>query len=64
VAVTTAPSAPERWAVAAVLGYLSDEADHHAQIAKHLRDVGDIDRQQQIIDALNTVRHLAATNLA
>jgi hypothetical protein len=65
-AVTTAPvrSAPARWAVAAVLGYLSDEADHHAAIAQRLRDVGDIDRQEQIIDAIKTIRDLAATNLA
>lgn len=61
--VTTAPT-PARWAVAAVLGYLSDEADHHAEIAKRLHNVGDINRQEQIIDAIKTIRDLAATNLA
>jgi hypothetical protein len=63
-AVTTAPmpSVPERWAVAAVLDYLSDEADHHAEIAKRLRDVSDVNRQEQIINAIKTVRDLAATN--
>jgi hypothetical protein len=64
--VTTAPvpSAPARWAVAAVLDYLSGEADHHAAIAKRLRDVGDINRQEQIIDAIKTIRDLAATNFS
>jgi hypothetical protein len=63
-AVTTAPmpSAPARWAVVAVLGYLSDEANHHAEIAKRLRDIEDINRQEQIIDAIKTIRDLAATN--
>jgi hypothetical protein len=63
-ALTTAPtpSAPASWAVAAVLGYLSDEADHHAQIAKRLRDLSDINRQEQIVEAINTIRELAATN--
>jgi hypothetical protein len=62
-ALTTAlmPSAPAGWAVAAVLGYLSNEADHHAAIAKRLRDLDDISRQEQIIDAIKAVRDLAAT---
>lgn len=62
-AVTTAPmpSAPARWAVAAVLGYLNNEADHHAVIAKRLRDLDDINRQEQIIDAIKAIRDLAAT---
>lgn len=65
-ALTTAPtpSAPARWAVAAVLGYLSDEVDHHARIAKHLRDISDVNRQEQIIEALKTVRDLAATSFS
>jgi hypothetical protein len=63
-ALTTAPtpSAPASWAVAAVLGYLSDEADHHAQIAKRLRDLSDISRQEEIVEAINSVRELAATS--
>jgi hypothetical protein len=62
--VTTAPTppAPERWAVAAVLGYLSDEAEHHAQIAKRLRDVDDVNRQEQIIEAIRTIQDLAVTS--
>jgi hypothetical protein len=62
VTTTPMPSAPARWAVAAVLGYLSDEADHHAEIAKRLRDVSDVNRQEQIIEAIKTIRDLAATN--
>jgi hypothetical protein len=63
-AVTTAPtpSAPARWAVATVLGYLSDEADYHAEIAKRLRDVGDVNLQKQIIYAIKTIQDMAATN--
>jgi hypothetical protein len=63
-AVTTAPkpTAPAHWAVATVLGYLSHEADHHMEIAKRLRDVGDVDRQEQIIEAIEAVRDLAATS--
>lgn len=65
-ALTTAPqpSAPARWAVAAVLDYLNDEAAHHTEIAKHLRDIGDVDRQEQIIEAITTVRDLVTANLA
>lgn len=65
-AVTTAPtpSAPARWAVATVLDYLNNEADHHTTIAKHLRDVGDVDRQEQIVEAIKAVRDLAAASLA
>jgi hypothetical protein len=64
-AVTTAPpSAPEHWAVAAVLGYLNTEADHHVQIAKHLRHIADIDRQEQIIEAIKAVRDLAAATFS
>jgi hypothetical protein len=61
-AVTTAPtpSAPARWAVSTVLGYLSHEADHHTEIAKRLRDVGDVDRQEQIVAAIKAVRDLVA----
>jgi hypothetical protein len=56
------PTAPARWAVAAVLGYLNDEADSRADIAKRLRDVGDVARQEQIIDAIKAIRDLAATH--
>jgi hypothetical protein len=64
-AVTIAPTqpAPAHWAVATVLGYLSHEADHHTEVAKRLRDVGDVDRQEQIIEAIKAVRDLAATSL-
>src|SRR4051812_32275717 len=56
------PSAPAPWAVTAVLGYLNDEADSRADIAKRLRDIGDFDRQAQIIDAIKAIRDLAATH--
>ena len=61
---TAPPSAPAAWAVATVLGYLRDEARNHAEIAKRLRYLDDVDRQEQIIDAIQAVRALAAAHLA
>ncbi|MDN3354369.1 hypothetical protein [Actinomadura sp. DC4] len=60
--ITTAPNptTPPRWAVSAVLDYLNGEADHHSDIAKRLRYADDIDRQEQIINAIKAVRDLAA----
>jgi hypothetical protein len=63
-ATATKPSAPAPWAIDAVLGYLSKEADHHADIAKRLRNLGDVDRQTQIVHAIEIIRDMAATNFA
>jgi hypothetical protein len=63
-ATVTAPErpAPERWAVAAVLGFLDGEADHRAAIARHLRAIDDVDRQQQIIEAIKAIRDLTTAH--
>lgn len=65
-ATTTAPtpSAPACWAVATVLGYLRNEADHHAHIAKHLRDISYVNWHKQLIDAIEAIHDLAATNFS
>jgi hypothetical protein len=64
--ITTEPPRPALapWAVATVLGYLRDEAEAHAQVARRLRSLGDVDRQEQIITAIRAVERLAAAELA
>jgi hypothetical protein len=61
---TTPMPAPSKWAIATVLGYLNDEATHHAEIAKRLRNLSDIDRQEQIVKAITAVQDLVTANFA
>jgi hypothetical protein len=58
------PSAPAPWAVATVLGYLRDEVNCRAETAKRLRHLGDIERQQQIIDTIHAIEDLAIAHFA
>lgn len=56
--------APSQWAIATVLGYLNDEAAHRSEIAKRLRNLSDIDRQEQIVKAITAVQDLVTANFA
>lgn len=63
-ASTTTTPAPSQWAIATVLGYLNDEAMHRSEIAKRLRNLSDIDRQEQIVKAISVVQDLVTANFA